>query len=70
VSPQAYRQTLDEIVRCGRSGGRVAYWNMLVPRSRPDDMADCLESLDAEAARLHAADRAFFYSALRIERIR
>jgi S-adenosylmethionine-diacylglycerol 3-amino-3-carboxypropyl transferase len=70
VSPQAYRQTLDAIVRCGRPGGRVAYWNMLVPRRRPEDMADRLESLDALAARLHVADRAFFYSALRIERIR
>ena len=70
VSPQAYRQVLGEIVRCGRPGARVAYWNMLVPRTRPDDMADRLESLDAEAARLHLADRAFFYSALRIERVR
>lgn len=70
VSPQAYRQTLGEIVRCGRRGGRVAYWNMLVPRRRPDDMAGWLEPLDELAARLHAADRAFFYSALRIETIR
>ena len=57
-------------MRRGRRGGRVAYWNMLVPRRRPDDMAGRLEPLDELAARLHAADRAFFYSALRIETIR
>jgi S-adenosylmethionine-diacylglycerol 3-amino-3-carboxypropyl transferase len=43
---------------------------MLAPRKRPDAMADRLEALDDEARRLHAADRAFFYSALRIERVR
>ena len=69
VSPAAYHQMLDDVVRCGRPGARVAYWNMLVPRRRPDVMAGRLEPLDEEAARLHLADRAFFYSALRIERV-
>lgn len=70
VSPAAYHQTLEEIVRCSRPGARVAYWNMLVPRRRPEAMADRLEVLDDEATRLHRADRAFFYSAFRLERVR
>ena len=70
VSPAAYHQMLGEIVRCGRPGSRVVYWNMLVARRRPDSMADRLEPLDDEAARLHLADRAFFYSAFRIECVR
>jgi S-adenosylmethionine-diacylglycerol 3-amino-3-carboxypropyl transferase len=70
VSPAAYEQMLEAIVRCSRSGARLAYWNMLVPRKRPDRLADRLESLDDDAARLLRADRAFFYSAFRIERVR
>jgi S-adenosylmethionine-diacylglycerol 3-amino-3-carboxypropyl transferase len=70
VSPPAYHGMLEQIVRTGRPGGRAVYWNMLVPRRRPEAMADRLEALDDEAARLHLSDRAFFYSALRIERVR
>lgn len=70
VSPEACGRMLEEVVRAGRSGARVVYWNMLVPRQRPASMADRLEPLDDEAMRLHLADRAFFYSALRIERVR
>jgi S-adenosylmethionine-diacylglycerol 3-amino-3-carboxypropyl transferase len=70
VSPAAYEAMLEEIVRTGRQGARAVYWNMLVPRQRPEAMADRLESLHGLAARLHMVDRAFFYSALRIERVR
>jgi S-adenosylmethionine-diacylglycerol 3-amino-3-carboxypropyl transferase len=70
VSPEAYHRMLGEIVRTGRPGARAVYWNMLVPRARPEAMSDRLEALDDEALRLHMADRAFFYSALRIERVR
>jgi len=50
-----------------RPGARLAYWNMLAPRRRPEQMADRLRPLDDLAARLHLADRAFFYSAFRVE---
>ena len=69
VSVPAYHGMLEAIARCGRQGARVAYWNMLAPRRRPESMAGRLESLDGEAQRLHLADRAFFYSAFRIERV-
>jgi S-adenosylmethionine-diacylglycerol 3-amino-3-carboxypropyl transferase len=70
VSPEAHTGMLGQIVRTGRPGARAVYWNMLAPRKRPESMADRLEALDDEAARLHRADRAFFYSALRIERVK
>jgi len=59
----------DEIVRTGRPGGRVAYWNMLVPRSRPDRLTGLLHPLEEIAAELHARDKAFFYNAFRLEGI-
>lgn len=61
------RRGLDRLCRVLAPGGRLAYWNMLAPRSRPDDMADRLRPLSALAARLHAADKAFFYSAFVVE---
>jgi S-adenosylmethionine-diacylglycerol 3-amino-3-carboxypropyl transferase len=42
----------------------------MVPRSRPEAMADRLLPLADEAARLHAQDKAFFYNALVIEQVR
>jgi S-adenosylmethionine-diacylglycerol 3-amino-3-carboxypropyl transferase len=70
VSPEHYDAILDAILRCSRPGARLAYWNMLVPRRRPERLRDRLESLDGLATRLHEQDRAFFYSAFRLEEVR
>jgi S-adenosylmethionine-diacylglycerol 3-amino-3-carboxypropyl transferase len=69
VSAEHYHRLLDAILRVSRPGARLAYWNMLVPRHRPDTLADRLIPLPDLAARLHAADRAFFYSAFVIEEV-
>jgi len=60
---------LERIVAASNPGARLAYWNMLAPRSRPESMADRLLSHDDEAARLFAADRAFFYSRFVLEEV-
>jgi len=67
VSIEHYHRMLEVMVSRGRPGARLAYWNMLAPRRRPERMADRLRPLDDLAARLHLADRAFFYSAFRVE---
>src|SRR5574341_206780 len=69
VSPQGYFRLLDRLVHAGGSGGRLAYWNMLVHRCRPPEMADRLRPLDALARKLHAEDKAFFYRAFVVEEI-
>jgi S-adenosylmethionine-diacylglycerol 3-amino-3-carboxypropyl transferase len=69
VSIDHYHRTLTSILRCGRRGGRLAYWNMLVPRRRPESLAERLQSLDEVAEALHRSDRAFFYSAFRVEQM-
>lgn len=70
VSIDHYYRALEAAVRCSRPGARLVYWNMLVPRQRPAALADRLLSLDELARNLHERDRAFFYSALRIEEVR
>ena len=69
VSVEHYHRMLDAIVRCSRPGARLAYWNMLAPRRRPEHLRDRLRPLDDLAGRLHLADRAFFYSAFRVEEV-
>ena len=69
VSLDNYHRLLDALATAARPGARLAYWNMLAPRRRPDSMAARLKPLDALAARLHDADRAFFYSAFVIEEV-
>ena len=58
-----YKQLLD----AGRPGARFAYWNMLVPRSCPTELADQIMSHTEQARILLLEDKAWFYSAFVIE---
>lgn len=69
LSANAFEHLLRAVVHSGRSGGRVAYWNMLVPRSRPPGLADRLVPLTTEATRAHAAARTFFYRTFVLEEL-
>ena len=61
---------LRTIAVSARSGGRLAYWNMLAPRSAPEALRDRLQPLPDLSRRLHLADKAFFYSAFVVEEVR
>jgi S-adenosylmethionine-diacylglycerol 3-amino-3-carboxypropyl transferase len=69
ASVRQYQRQLASILRCSRPGARLIYWNMLVPRRRPAYLIDRLLALDDLATTLHASDRAFFYRALRVEKV-
>jgi S-adenosylmethionine-diacylglycerol 3-amino-3-carboxypropyl transferase len=59
--PEArYNKALELIAAAGRPGGRLAYWNMLVARSRPATLAGQLTPLSELARQLHAIDKACF----------
>lgn len=60
---------LRKIHAASAPAARLAYWNMLAPRSRPDSMAHMLRPLDEEAEHLFQQDRAFFYSRFIIEEV-
>lgn len=70
MSEGATEELLERLVRAGRPDGRLAYWNMLAPRHAPKRLHDRLEPLHRDAAALHFRDKAFFYSAFVLERIR
>ena len=69
MSPENYHRLLEQIVAGARPGGRLAYWNMLVPRSRPEALSNRLRPLTDLAARLHLQDKAFFYSRFVVEEV-
>lgn len=69
ISIENYHHLLEQLIRTGRSGARLAYWNTLANRHRPDFMSDRLRSLDDLSRSLHAQDKAFFYCAFFVEEI-
>ncbi len=70
VSPEHHEAMLRAIVRATRPGGRMVYWNLLVPRSRPDSLASLIETHDDEARALHQKDLAFVYGSFHVESVR
>jgi S-adenosylmethionine-diacylglycerol 3-amino-3-carboxypropyl transferase len=67
MSEASMAELLRKIIAASHPGARLAYWNMLAPRSRPDSLADRLKPCQADA--LFAADRAFFYSRFVVEEV-
>ena len=60
---------LARLAASSAPGGRLAYWNMLAPRRRPESLAGKLRPRDDLAAPLFAQDKAFFYSAFVVEEV-
>lgn len=69
MSDESYETVLTRLHAASAPGGRLAYWNMLVPRRRPQSMADKLESLDKLSDSLFKQDKAFFYNAFVVEEV-
>ncbi len=69
MAPENYRELLERLITASRPGARLAYWNMLAPRTRPEELALRLRPLDRLANELFAQDKAWFYSRLVIEEV-
>jgi S-adenosylmethionine-diacylglycerol 3-amino-3-carboxypropyl transferase len=60
---------LDRLADASRPGGRLAYWNMLAPRRRPESLAHRLRPREDLARPLFEQDKAYFYSAFIVEEV-
>lgn len=69
MSEENTARLLERLATHSRRGGRLAYWNMLAPRSRPAALAHLLQPQEALAQTLHAEDKAFFYSRFVVEEV-
>lgn len=70
VSAEHHEQMLRAICAVTRPQGRLIYWNLLVPRSRPESLASMIDTHDEEAEALHKRDLAFVYGDFHVESVR
>ncbi len=69
MSEDAYKVLLQRLIDCARPQARLAYWNMLAPRSAPPDWSDRIKAVGTLGPDLLKQDKAFFYSAFHVEEL-
>lgn len=69
MSAENTEALLAKLAARSRPGGRLAYWNMLVPRGRPESLANRLRPLPELGEKLFRQDKAFFYSRFVVEEV-
>jgi S-adenosylmethionine-diacylglycerol 3-amino-3-carboxypropyl transferase len=62
-----FERCYQKIVDLANPKARIAYWNMLVPRSCPKDCLAKISPLIGQAAILHSQDKAWFYQKFVVE---
>jgi S-adenosylmethionine:diacylglycerol 3-amino-3-carboxypropyl transferase len=70
MSPAEHQRCYGALLERARPGARLAYWNMLAPRSRPEPLAGRVEPLRELADALHVRDRAWFYQRFHVDQVR
>lgn len=66
MSQEGTASLFESIADSSQSGARLAYWNMLAPRSSKNER---IRNLPEESDRLFQEDRAFFYSRFFVEEV-
>jgi S-adenosylmethionine-diacylglycerol 3-amino-3-carboxypropyl transferase len=69
MDPEASARVYEAVVAASSDGARVAYWNLLVPRSAPASLAGRVEALTEKAEELHARDKVWFYERFVLETV-
>ena len=69
VSADHHEQLLALAADHAEPGARLAYWNLLVPRSRPESLAERIQRDGARGQEMLLRDRAFVYGGFNVERV-
>jgi S-adenosylmethionine-diacylglycerol 3-amino-3-carboxypropyl transferase len=69
MDPAEHARVYGALVDRAAPGARLAYWNMMARRARPDAEAARVRRLESEARALHARDNAWFYSAFHLDEV-
>jgi S-adenosylmethionine-diacylglycerol 3-amino-3-carboxypropyl transferase len=64
-----HRRTYSALVDRARPGARLAYWNLLAPRTAPAVLRDRVRPLREVAEELHARDQAWFYQDFNLDEV-
>lgn len=67
MSEENYHTLLKIIINMSESKARLAYWNMLAPRSAPQSLQGLIQPQTELANTLQSQDKAIFYSKFNIE---
>ncbi len=70
MSPDEFRDLLQETVRVAKQGAIITYRNHLVTRHRPGSLADQIIPDEKLSAELHDRDLSFIYKGYVVERIK
>ena len=66
MSPELSDSVFQALASQFRVGGRIAYWNLLVPRTSSATQQG-LRHHDELSARIHRQDRSWFYRSFHVE---
>jgi S-adenosylmethionine-diacylglycerol 3-amino-3-carboxypropyl transferase len=69
MSDDASQHMFEVLASNLRGGGRLAYWNLLVPRTAHSSRHLRLKPLVETSERLHAIDRTWFYRSFHIDQV-
>ena len=69
IDEQTSATIYGKLLDTARPGARLAYWNTLVPRSRPAEFAGRAELLAELSDELFAQDKAFFYCRFQVDEV-
>jgi S-adenosylmethionine-diacylglycerol 3-amino-3-carboxypropyl transferase len=69
MPPAVHDATYAALVEKARPRARLAYWNMLAPRSRPEALAARVQRRPDVADPLFERDNAWFYSAFHVDEV-
>jgi S-adenosylmethionine-diacylglycerol 3-amino-3-carboxypropyl transferase len=69
MPPAECTRVYGALLERANPGARLAYWNMLAARRRPEAFAARVRERADEAEALHGRDRAWFYRAFRLDEV-
>lgn len=67
MSEEAMMKIYLQIIKKAASNARIAYWNMLAPRSCPNELSKYVKNNQPLSKKLFLKDKTFFYSAFYID---
>lgn len=69
MDPDLFRETARALVEGAEKGGRLGYWNLMVPRRISQILPESARYLQTEAERLTAIDKGFFYKGFIVDEV-
>ncbi len=70
MNPLIFQNTAKELLAALRKGGRIAYWNLMVPRQISQLFPEYMTHLNELSQQLMQRDKGFFYNQFIIEQAR